>query len=117
MQSRLEKEGIEERKIEIIKNDYNSTIEHQYSSKHKNATTEGGGKGTLHGGHTSYLPDSSKNKSTIDYSNFDTTNGGNKVDVEKRNEAMARSLYNKSNPYGIELINTEENQRNGQFKL
>lgn len=49
MQSCLEKRGIEERHIEIIRSDYN--IEDQYGSTHKNALSNGDvkGKGTGHG--------------------------------------------------------------------
>ena len=80
------------------------------------------GKGTGHGGHTHFLPDSSKSTTTIDYSNFDTENGGNVYDIEGRNDIGGRkkltsfSLYNKDYQYGAHLIDTEENQRNGQYR-
>lgn len=122
MQSKLEKNGIEERKNETLKNDFNVTD--QYSDKHKNAIANGDkyGKGTNHGGHTHFLPDQSKSSSTIDYSNFDTENGGNVYDIEGRNDIGGRNkmisftLYNKDYQYGAHLIDTEENQRNGQYK-
>lgn len=116
MQSKLEKTAIEERKNETIKSSYN--VEDQYSTKeNKN------GKGTGHGGHTHWLPDTSKTSTTIDYSNFDTENGGNVYDIEGRNNiggrknAIASSLYNKEHQYGSHLIDSEENQRQGQFKM
>lgn len=121
MQSALEKRSIEERNDEIAKSDYKN--DNQYSHTHKNAQSDGDkkGKGTNHGGHSHFLPDSSKSKYTIDYSNFDTENGGNEYDIEGRNDvggrnkALASSLYNKNYQYGAHLINTEENQRLGQF--
>lgn len=117
MQSKLEKVSIEERNNEILKSDYNKNM--PYSAMHKDAISDGDklGKGTNHGGHTHFLPDQTKAATTIDYSNFDTENGGNNVDVESRSKALASSLYNKDYQYGAHLINSEENQRNGQFKL
>ena len=103
MQSCLEKRGIEERNNEIVRSDYN--IENQYGASHKDAISDGDaqGKGTNHGGHTHSLPDCNKGVTTIDYSNFDTENGGGYYDIEGRNDinrrkkAMASSLYNKEN--------------------
>lgn len=123
MQSKLEKVGFEEREKEIVGNDYNK--EDNYSSSHKDALSDGDskGKGTGHGGHTHFLPDQTKASTTIDYSNFDTENGGNIYDIEGRNNiggrkrAMNSSLYNQKHQYGIHLIDTEENKRNGQFSL
>lgn len=121
MQSCLEIRGIEERQKEIVRSDYN--IEDQYSSTHKDAISDGDklGKGTGHGGHTHWLPDCNKPSTTIDYSNFDTTNGGGIYDIEGRNDiggrkkALASSLYNKENQYSANLIDTEKNQQLGQY--
>lgn len=123
MQSCLEKRGIDERHVEIVRSDYN--IDNQYSSTHKDALSDGDaqGKGTGHGGHTHYLPDCTKPTTTIDYSNFDTTNGGGLYDIEGRNDvggrkkAMASSLYNNENQYSANLINTEINVNDGQFQI
>jgi hypothetical protein len=123
MQSKLEKTGIEERKNETLKSTYN--VEDQYSETHKDALSTGDaqGKGTGHGGHTHWLPDTSKASTTINYSNFDTENGGNIYDIEGRNnvggrkQAVSLSLYNKDYQYGLHLIDSEENQRQGQFKM
>lgn len=74
-------------------------------------------------GHTHSLPDCSKPTTTIDYSNFDTENGGGLYDIEGRNDiggrkkAMTYSLYNKENSYGAHLIDTEMNLQQGQFQL
>lgn len=123
MQSCLEKRGIEERNNEIVRSDYN--IEDQYGSTHKNALSDGDphGKGTGHGGHTHYLPDCNKPTSTIDYSNFDTINGGGIYDIEGRNNiggrkrAMVSSLYNHNYEYGANLVNTDENLHQGQYQI
>ena len=123
MQSCLEKKAIEERHNEIVRSDYN--IENQYSSTHKDAISDGDaqGKGTGHGGHTHYLPDCNKPSTTIDYSNFDTTNGGGLYDIEGRNDvggrkrAIASSLYNSENQYSANLVNTEINVRDGQYQV
>lgn len=123
MQSCLEKKAIEERHNEIVRSDYN--IENQYSSTHKDAISDGDaqGKGTRHGGHTHYLPDCNKPSTTIDYSNFDTSNGGGLYDIEGRNDvggrkrAIASSLYNSENQYSANLVNTEINVRDGQYQV
>lgn len=120
-QSCLEKRGMEERHQEIVRSDYN--IENPYSATHNDALSDGDvqGKGTGHGGHTAWLPDCTKPTTTINYSNFDTTNGGGYYDIKGRNgiggreRALASSLYNKENPYGANLIDTEKNQQEGQY--
>lgn len=123
MQSCLEKRGIEQRAIEIVRSDYNEND--QYNANHSDAISNGDalGKGTQHGSHTHYLPDCSKPTSMINYSNFDTTNGGGLYDIEGRNDvggrrkAMAQSLYNQDHQYSANLVNTEENLKQGQFQL
>lgn len=120
-QTCLETSGIAERKNETVRSDYN--IEDQYSSTHPDAISDGDplGKGTGHGGHTAWLPDCTKPTNMIDYSNFDTFNGGGIYDIEGRNDiggrrkAMASSLYNEQNQYGADLINTAENVSQGQY--
>jgi hypothetical protein len=123
MQSKLEKVAIDKREEDMAKSEYN--IVEPYSTIHTNAISDGDtkGKGTNHGGHTHFLPDKNKPSTTIDYSNFDTKNGGNTYDIEGRNNISGRkrltaySLYNKDYSYGAHLINTEENQRNGQYRV
>lgn len=123
MQSCLEKRGIEQRAIEIVRSDYNEND--QYNANHSDAISNGDalGKGTQHGGHSHYLPDCNKPTSMINYSNFDTTNGGGLYDIEGRNDvggrrkAMAQSLYNQDHQYSANLVNTEENLKQGQFQL
>lgn len=123
MQTCLEKRGIEERHNEIVRSDYNK--DNEYSSSHKDAISDGDvqGKGTNHGGHTAYLPDCRKPSTTIDYSNFDTTNGGGLYDIEGRDgiggrkRAIASSLYNAENQYSANLVNTENNLNDGQYQI
>lgn len=123
MQSCLEKRGMEERHAEIVRSDYN--IEDQYSSTHPDALSNGDpqGKGTGHGGHTHFLPDCNKPTGTIDYSNFDTTQGGGQYDIEGRNGiggrdySLAVSMYNKENMYSASLISTDKNVADGQFQV
>jgi hypothetical protein len=120
-QTCLEKRGMEERHQEITRSDYN--IEDQYGPTHKDAISDGDaqGKGTGHGGHTHFLPDCTKPTTTINYSNFDTENGGGYYDIEGRNgisgrkRAMATSLYNKEIEYGPKLVDTSANVADGQY--
>lgn len=123
MQSCLEKKGIETRQEQIVRSDYNQ--EESYSPTHTNALSDGDakGKGSGHGGHTAWLPDCNKGTTMIDYSNFDTINGGGIYDIEGRNgvggrdKALASSKYNKENEYGANLINTDVNLQLGQFQV
>ena len=120
-QTCLERRGIEERNVEIVRSDYN--INDQYGPTHPDALSTGDpqGKGTGHGGHTSWLPDCTKPTTMIDYSNFDTENGGGLYDIKGRNgisgreQSLARSMYNKENQYGLSLVNTSENIAQGQY--
>lgn len=122
-QSCLEKKGIEERENEIVRSDYNP--ENPYGPTHEDAISDGDplGKGTNHGGHSAWNPDCTKPTNMIDYSNFDTENGGGLYDIEGRNDvggrnrAMARSTYNKENPYGASLVKTSENIAQGQYYI
>ena len=120
-QTCIEKRGMDERHIEIARSDYN--IENQYSASHSDALSNGDpqGKGTGHGGHGDWLPDCTKPTNMIDYSNFDTENGGGSYDINGRNgfggriRSLARSMYNKENMYGPNLVNTEQNIIDGQY--
>lgn len=113
MQSKLEKMGIEERKNETLKSDYNA--DNPYSAQHPNAQSDGDalGRGTNSGGHGCFLPNPNAASSTINYSNFNTEIGGNKYDIEGRNDiggrnkAISSSLYNSEHPYGPNLFDTD----------
>ena len=123
MQTCLEKKGIDSRNETIVRNDYNKAD--VYSETHKDALSDGDvlGKGTKHGGHTHSLPDCTKPKGQIDYSDFDTTNGGGYYDIHGRNDiggrlkAINSSLYNAENQYGPSLVNTEKNLADGQIQI
>ena len=120
MQTCLEKRGIPARASAITRNDYN--INDQYSSTHPDALSNGDpqGKGTGSGGHTHSVPNCNLPTSMIDYSNFDTENGGGQYDIEGRNEVGGRNrliainIYNKENAYGPQLIDTSLNVADGQ---
>ena len=120
-QTCLEKRGMEERHQEITRSDYN--IEDQSGPTHKDAISDGDaqGKGTGHGGHTHFLPDCTKPTTMINYSNFDSENGGGYYDIEGRNgisgrkRAMATSLYNKEIQYGPTIVDTSANVADGQY--
>lgn len=122
-QTCLEKKGIESRSETLIRNDYNKSEE--YSAQHKDALSDGDplGKGTGHGGHGHWLPDCSKGQTMIDYSNFDTENGGGLYDIEGRNGKGGRnwlkniSLYNENDQYGPNSVDTTANQLDGQIVL
>jgi hypothetical protein len=57
----------------------------------------------------------------IDYSNFNTDEGGGLYDIKGRNEIggrerlMAISIYNKDNQYGPALVDTSLNVADGQI--
>lgn len=122
-QTCLEVRGMEERHEEIVRNNY--TKDNPYGATHPDAISDGDpqGKGTGHGGHTAYLPDCTKPTGLIDYSNFDTLNGGGSYDINGREghpgrlQSMARSMYNANNQYGAMLVNTAENIDDGQVIL
>ena len=116
-QTCLEVNGIEERNQEVVRNEYNTT--NDYNSGHENAISNGDkkGKGNGSNGHTHYLPDCSKPKTYIDYSNFDTySEAGGIYDIEGRNDVGGRqknimmSKYNAKNQYGAHLVNTSKNK-------
>jgi hypothetical protein len=122
-QTCLEKRGIEERGEELRRSHY--TINDQYGPTHPDAMSDGDpqGKGTGHGGHNAWLPDCTKPTGMIDYSNFDTENGGGEFDIKGRNgiggrdESLSRSMYNKNQPYGASLVKTTENVLQGQYRV
>lgn len=119
-QSCLEKKAIEERQVELARNDYRKTEE--YSISHKDAISDGDplGKGTGHGGHGFWLPDCSRGQTEINYSNFDTENGGGKYDIEGRNGIGGKNyltsinLYDKNNQYTRDSIDMSANIADGQ---
>lgn len=122
MQTCLEKKGIEARNESLVRNDYTRVDE--YSALHHDALSTGDpqGKGTGHGGHTHSTPDCNK-PSSIDYSNFDTENGGGKYDIEGRNGIGGRnflkniSVYNENFEYGANLVDTSLNVADGQIRV
>lgn len=122
MQSKLEIIGSEERKNETSKINENLGAHYhkdeEYSNTHPNALgtdDDDKGKGTGTGGHGDFLPHQTKHSNEIDYTNFDTTQGGNSRERKLRQDALSRSLYNKDHAYGPNLIDTGENFVDGQY--
>lgn len=133
MQTCLERIGIDKRPVELNRNDYQSYNE--YSVTHPNALSDGDmkGKGTGHGGHTHYLPDCNKAvmtdyghfNSPIDYSNFDTDNGGGLHDIEGRehiafsgrNRLTGINNYSAISQYGRQSVTTDLNIQDGQVVI
>lgn len=119
-QSYLEQEAITKREEILVRNDYGEEVE--YNTLHTNALSNGDpqGKGTGNGGHLFSVPNRSKPK-TIDYTNFNTFNGGGRYDIEGRNGIGGReflqniSIYNANNEYGKNSIDTSAN--NGQVRF
>lgn len=122
-QSYLEIKGIEERHNEIVRSEYG--VNDAYSETHENAISDGDvkGKGTNNGGHQHYIPDYTKPSTLINYSNFDTTKGGGKYDIEGRNGFGGRdrlvqiNIYSKDNSYGPNSVDTTNNINEGQYVL
>lgn len=124
-QSVLEQKGIEERNREIIRSDYGKTD--AYSEAHIDAISDPNnpnkplGKGTNNGGHQHSVPDFSKPSTLINYSNFNTTQGGGSYDIYGRNEVGGRNrlvninIYSKDNAYGPNSIDMTENINEGQY--
>ena len=119
-QSYLEQEAITKREEILVRNDYGQEVE--YNTLHTNALSNGDpqGKGTGNGGHLFSVPNRNKPK-TIDYTNFNTFNGGGRYDIEGRNGIGGReflqniSIYNANNEYGKNSIDTSAN--NGQVRF
>ena len=115
-QTCLELYSIEERNNEVGRSDYSAND--PYGATHKDALSDGDiqGKGTGHGGHSYWLPSCSNlaNSTKFDYSNFDTFNGGNCIDVAMREKNLVRSLYNADNDYNTS-IDTSANRADGQY--
>lgn len=116
-QSYLEMQGIDARTEQMARSDYNQSNE--YNERHSDALANGDaqGKGTGDfGGHGFTVPDMTKPKDQISYSNFNTSGGGNDCDQKARNTMLARSIYNSSNQYGIDVvIDTSANVAEGQY--
>lgn len=119
-QSYLEQEAISKREEILVRNDYGEEVE--YNTLHTDALSNGDpqGKGTGNGGHLFSVPNRNKPK-TIDYTNFNTFNGGGRYDIEGRNGIGGReflqniSIYNANNEYGKNSIDTSAN--NGQVRF
>lgn len=122
MRTCLEVLSMDERHVEIVRNEYNR--DNIYDANHPNALNidhgnDKRGKGTGSSGHSHWLPDCSGTIGVINYSNFDTdiaSNAGNIDDNNARLTAMSRSLYHPDNQYSADIIDTSMNVAEGQYK-
>jgi hypothetical protein len=120
-QSCLEAQGIEERNTEVVRNDYNKTDE--YGPSHPNAIADGDplGKGT-HDGYNTLVPDCSKGKTMIDYTNFNShSEAGGSYDIQGRqgiggrNASLVINKWGANKEYGANSVNSSENVNDGQY--
>ena len=116
-QSYLETQGIDERDKQLAQSDYNAS--NIYDEKSPDALSDGDGQGKgsgNFGGHGHSVPDMTKPKTQMSYSNFNTTDGGNNCDIQSRGVMMNRSIYSAQNRYGIDVIpDTSVNVADGQY--
>lgn len=128
-QSNLEKKGIEQRQIELVRSDYNKNEGFKYGPEHVDAIsdpndeTKALGKGTGSSGHEAYVPDASKSPYSYNYSSLDTSAGGGAYDIHGRNDQGGRNrllkinIYNKDNAYGPNSVDTSANINEGQYVI
>lgn len=124
-QTCLEKNAIEKRQEELVRNDYSKVDE--YNSNHPDALSNGDpmGKGSGNGGHLHSVPNCNLPKTMYDYSSIDTRspNIGGQYDIEGRNGIGGRifvqniNLYNEENEYGINSVDTTLNIQDGQIVI
>lgn len=116
-QSYLEIEGIQSRKEQTGRSDYQRG-RNEYNEEHPDALATGDeqGKGTGDfGGHGWIVPDMTKPKYQMS-SLFNTEEGGNECDYASRRVMTARSIYGPGREYGIDfVVNTEANVIDGQY--
>lgn len=122
MQTCLEKRALEERPVELVRNDYSPADE--YNDRHPNALSTGDPKGK--GTQSSYvhtIPNCDVNEETKNMirPQLNTETGGGQYDIEGRNEIGGRnflmniSVYNQNTQYGAEMIDTLANRIDGQI--
>ena len=125
-QQRLEIEALEMRKKLVQENDYQKGADHEYSSDHKDALSDGDplGKGTGVPLGVASRPGEDPSKG-ISYRNMDTKHGGGKYDIEGRPEVgksgreqlMVMNLYNEASAYGVDSVDTSANVAEGQVVI
>lgn len=125
VQTCLEKKGFERRQVELARSDYNKNDEYSVTHDHAkthNDTEHPHGKGTGHGGHTFNIPDCSLGQDRI-IPQLDTTDGGGSYDkfgyrgIGGREYLKSISLYNESNAYSENYVDTSANVADGQYQV
>lgn len=126
-QSNLEIKGREERNKEISHSHYDKN--RFYSESHEDAisnpsdTNKPLGKGTGNGGHQNYKPNSNMPSTGYYYDSLNTSEGGGSYDIYGKDGKSGRerltnfNIYNKSNSYGPNSIDTSLNIEEGQYSL
>lgn len=113
-QSKLEQVGFAKRKEDFTDKESKKNREYSKDSQLAKSTPDQAlGKGTGHGGHDHIA----KNR-------LDVENGGGMYDIKGypgrdggRDFLQQISTYSKQNQYGIDSIDTEANQEEGQFYI
>ena len=131
-QSCLEVTALDERRVELNRNDYLQTD--QYSSSHRDAISDGDvqGKGSGYGGHLHSIPDCSRGRLGVDLRNFDTRNFdhiGGAYDIYGRTPngqisdgsmngrmfLMNINKFDENTEYNANYVDTTENVLDGQI--
>lgn len=114
-QSRLEKEGFEVRPELEGMNDYQRE-NNEYSENHKDAKSDGDvmGKGVGVAAQPYLLPN--ENASKTGYKpTLRTDDGGGSVDISMRQTLENINIYNETNSYGENSVDTSKNIADGQY--
>ena len=123
-QSRLESEALLARHEAMTKMDFQKGT-NEYSSEHEDAKTHNDelhpwGKGTDGNGPVYVLPNANASKTQYK-KGIDTTDGGGSYDKFGRNGIGGRqylstiNIYNSTNAYGPNSVDTTENMSEGQY--
>ena len=114
-QSRLEKEGFIKRPELELMNTYQDDV-NEYSSEHKNAKSDGDvkGKGVGVASNPYLLPDENGSKTSYKPT-LRTDDGGGAVDIAQRELLENINIYDPTNEYGTNSVDTSKNIADGQY--
>jgi hypothetical protein len=126
-QSYLEKQGIDARREQTIRSDYNKTD--FYSEEHQDALSNPAdpnkilGKGVTGGSMYHYTPNHDLSSTSYHYDSLSTTEGGGAYDIHGRNNdggrhrLMSYNVYGADNAYGLDSIDESANLEEGQYQV
>lgn len=114
-QSRLEKEGLQQRPQLEMMNDYQGSI-NEYSEQHRDAQSDGDvmGKGVGAAAQPFLLPDENASKTSYKPT-LRTDAGGGSIDIAQRNLLASTNIYSDMNAYGENSVDTSANVAKGQY--